>query len=232
MGSTKIATSDATSITVRGHDLTKLIGELSFTEMIWLQMLGERPNEAQVAVVDACLVALIEHGLTPSAIAARMIYLSAPEAMQGAVAAGLLGVGGQFVGTAEGCAKLLARMVGGATPEAIVAEHKVLPGFGHEQHKPDDPRTAKLLAVAHAHGIAGPHVRALEALSAALDRAKGKHITINATGAVAAILLDAGAPPEVLRGFALIARCAGLVGHVHEEQHAPISIWKTFQQER
>lgn len=228
---TRIGTADATSITVRGHDLTRLIGELTFTEMIWLQMLGTRPTVAQVAVVDACLVALMEHGLTPSAIAARLVYGSAPEAMQGAVAAGLLGVGGQFVGTAEGCAVLLVRIAGAADPadEAarVVGEHRALPGFGHDIHKPEDPRTPRLLVVAHAHGLAGKHVRALETLSAALDRAKGKHVTINATGAVAALLADAGAPPEILRGFALIARCAGLVGHVHEEQHTPTmrSMW-------
>jgi len=212
-----IATADATSITVRGEDLTKLIGTLSFTEMIWLQMLGVRPSRAQVAVVDACLVALIEHGLTPSAQAARLVYRSAPEALQGAVAAGLLGVGGKFVGTAEGCAKLLVRIVNGESPEAITKEGK-LAGFGHELHKTEDPRTPRLIAVAREHGIAGKHVAALEALSAALDRHKGKHVPINATGAIAAILLDAGAPAEILRGFALIARCAGLVGHVHEEQ--------------
>ena len=215
---TNIATADATSITVRGEDLTTLIGELTFTEMSWLQMFGKRPTRAQVAVVDACLVALMEHGLTPSAIASRLIYKSAPEALQGAVAAGLLGVGGQFVGTAEGCAKLLERVVAGEDPARIVAADSRLPGFGHELHKPDDPRTPRLLAVARAHAIAGKHVAALEALSAALDRHKGKHVTINATGAIAAILLDAGAPAEILRGFAVIARCAGLVGHVHEEQ--------------
>jgi citrate synthase len=218
MTTTRIATADATSITVRGEDLTKLIGGISFTEMIWLQMFGVRPSRAQVAVVDACLVALVEHGLTPSAIAARLVYTSAPEAVQGAVAAGLLGVGGKFVGTAEGCAKLLARVVAGEAPAQIVAAEPRLAGFGHEMHKPEDPRTPRLLAVAREHGIAGKHVAALEALSAALDRHKGKHITINATGAIAAILLDAGAPAEILRGFALIARCAGLVGHVHEEQ--------------
>jgi citrate synthase len=228
MTTTRIATSDATSITVRGHDLAALIGELTFTEMIWLQILGTRPSAAQVAVLDACLVALVEHGLTPSAIAARMIYGSAPEALQGAVAAGLLGVGGQFVGTAEGCAVLLERVVAGEDPAAIVAEHRALPGFGHDVHKPDDPRTPRLLAVARAHRIAGPHVAALELLSATLDRVKQKHITINATGAIAAVLADAGAPPEILRGFALVARCAGLVGHVHEEQHAPAmrSMWE------
>ncbi len=231
MTKTHIATSDATSITVRGHELVELIGELSFTEMMWLQMFGTRATADQIAVVDACMVALMEHGLTPSAIAARMVYGSAPEAMQGAVAAGLLGVGGQFVGTAEGCARLLARVA--AAPDVaaeaarVVAEHRVLPGFGHDIHTPDDPRTPKLLAVARARGISGKHVAALLALSAALDAAKRRHITINATGAMAAVLADAGVPVEIMRGFALVARCAGLVGHVHEEQHEPAmrAIW-------
>jgi citrate synthase len=218
---TRIATSDATSITVRGEDLTQLIGQLTFTEMMWLQILGARPSPAQVAVVDACLVALMEHGLTPSAIAARLVYGSAPEAMQGAVAAGLLAVGAQFVGTVEGCAQLLALVAGGADPARVVAENRTLPGFGHDVHRPDDPRTPRLLAVARAHGIAGAHVAALEALGHALDAAKGKHVTINATGAMAAVLADAGVPLPVMRGFALIARCAGLVGHVHEEQNSP-----------
>ncbi len=231
MTTTRIATSNATSIVVRGEDLCELIGKLSFTEMLWLQILGVRPSAAQVAVVDACLVALIEHGLTPSAIAARLVYSSAPEAMQGAVAAGLLGVGGQFVGTAEGCARLLARIASAADPAGeaarVVAEHKALPGFGHDVHKPDDPRTPRILAVAREQRIAGKHVAALELLSTTLDTAKQRHITINATGAIAAVLADAGVPPEVVRGFALIARCAGLVGHVHEEQQAPAmrSMW-------
>lgn len=231
MTTTRIATCDATSITVRGEDLARLIGDVSFTEMMWLVILGERPSRAQVAVVDACLVALVEHGLTPSAIAARLTYGSAPEAMQGAVAAGLLGVGGQFVGTAEGCARLLARIAAAQDPAAeatrVVAEHRVLPGFGHDIHKPDDPRTPRLLEVAREQGIAGAHVAALELLSRELDRAKQRHITINATGAIAAVLADAGAPPEIVRGFALVARCAGLVAHVHEEQRSPAmrSMW-------
>jgi citrate synthase len=158
-------------------------------------------------------------------VASRMTLAASPEAMQGAVAAGLLGVGGQFVGTAEGCARLLARIASAEDPAAeaarVVTEHKALPGFGHDIHKPDDPRTPALLAVARARGIDGAHVAALELLSRTLDAAKGKHITINATGAIAAVLADAGVPPEIVRGFALVARCAGLVGHVHEEQHAP-----------
>jgi citrate synthase len=230
MTTTKIATSTATDIVVRGKSLCDdLIGKLTFTEMIYFQILGRRPTPQQAAVVDACLVALMEHGLTPSAIATRLVYGSAPEAMQGAVAAGLLGVGGRFVGTVEGCAVLLARIAAAPDPRAeaaaVVAESAVsrtpLPGFGHDVHIPDDPRTPRLFAVAREHGIAGRHVAALELLGAALDGAKRRHITINATGAVAAALADAGVPAEILRGFALISRCAGLVGHVHEEQRDP-----------
>jgi citrate synthase len=235
MTNTRIATSKPDDIIVRGKSLTKdLIGKLSMTEMLCLTILGEVPNASRIAAIDACLVALMEHGLTPSALATRLVYGSAPEAMQGAVAAGLLGVGGRFVGTVEGCAALLARIAASGDPAreaaAIVAEANTpLPGFGHDTHKPDDPRTPVLFAVARQHGVAGRHVAALELLGAALDATKRRHITINATGAVAAVLADAGIPIEIMRGFALIARCAGLVGHVHEEQRDPAmrTIWET-----
>lgn len=237
MSTTRIATSSADDITVRGKSLTRdLIGKLSFTEMLCFGILGEVPSPARVACVDACLVALMEHGLTPSALATRLVYGSSPEAMQGAIAAGLLGVGSRFVGTVEGCAVLLARIAAAQDPAAeaaaIVAEARgPLPGFGHDTHKPDDPRTPRLFAVAREHAIAGRHVAALEALGAALDAAKRRHITINATGAVAAVLADAGIPIEIMRGFALITRCAGLVAHVHEEQRDPAMrvIWEAAE---
>lgn len=237
MSSTQIATSSSDDITVRGRSLTReLIGKLTLTEMMCLTILGEVPDAHHIAAIDACLVALVEHGLTPSAIATRMVYSSAPEAMQGAVAAGLLGVGGKYVGTVEGCAALLARIAAApdraAEAAAVVAESRgPLPGFGHDVHRPDDPRTPRLFAVAREHGIAGRHVAALEALGVALDAAKHRHITINATGAVAAVLADAGVPASIMRGFALIARCAGLVGHVHEEQRDPAmrAIWEAAE---
>jgi citrate synthase len=230
MTTTKIATSSPTDIFVRGKSLCdELIGKLTFTEMIYFQVLGRMPTAAQTAVVDACLVALMEHGLTPSAIATRLVYGSAPEAMQGAIAAGLLGVGGQVVGTVEGCARILEHIVASsdrrAAATAMIAEHaavrRPLPGFGHDVHTPDDPRTPRIFAVAREHGLAGARVEALELLGAILDETKRRHITINATGAVAAALGDAGVPAAILRGFAVIARCAGLVGHVHEEQRDP-----------
>ncbi|GHD45653.1 citryl-CoA lyase [Thalassobaculum fulvum] len=235
---TSIATHTNEDIYIRDRSLCReLIGKLSFTEMIYFQILGRMPTPAQTAVVDACLVTLMEHGLTPSALATRLIYSSAPEAMQAGVAAGLMGVGSVFVGTMEGCATLLAEIL--AAPEGVPAaarrvaeEHRAarrpLPGFGHHLHRPDDPRSIRLFQVARDQGVADRHVEAVLALSAAVDEVYGKHITINATGAIAACLGDCGVPAEILRGFALITRCAGLVGHVHEEQHKPAmrAIWE------
>lgn len=236
---TGIATSISDDVVVRGKSLCRdLLGKLSFTEMLCFQILGRVPGPAETALVDACLVALMEHGLTPSVLAARLVYSSSPEALQSGVAAGLLAVGSRFVGTVEGCAALLARMVAGepaAEAARIVDEHRAarrpLPGFGHHLHAPDDPRTPRLFALARERGVAGPHLAAIETLSAALDRALGRHLTINATGAVAAVLADVGVPAEIMRGFALLARCAGLVGHLHEEQHHPAveKIWEAAE---
>jgi citrate synthase len=216
-------------IVVRGRSLPReLIGKLTFTEMIYFELTGREPTPAQRAVLDACLVTLMEHGLTPSAIATRLTYGSAPEAMQGAVAAGLLGVGSTFVGSTEGCAALLALIVAGADPATIAHGTKRLPGFGHPLHKPVDPRTVALLALARTHSIFGAHCTALEQLSKAVDAAAGKPIVVNATAAVAALIADAGLPIEILRGIALISRCAGLVGHIREEQQSPAmrALWE------
>lgn len=228
---TEICYSTTKAVFVRGKNLCEdLIGQLSFTEMAYFQILGRKPTPGQARLVEACLVTLMEHGLTPSAITTRLTYTGAPEAMQAAVAAGLMGVGSLFAGTMDGCGKLLERMVQSAQPLAeaalaIAQEHReakiALPGFGHPNHKPDDPRSVKLLALAREEKVAGSHIAALEALSGAIDTTYGKHITINATGAIAAVLADCEVPPEILRGFALIARCAGLVGHIHEEQRRP-----------
>jgi citrate synthase len=236
--STRIATSTVDDVFVRGKSLChELIGKVTFTEMTFFHVLGRMPSPAQTAVLDACLVTLVEHGLTPSVLATRLVASSAPEAMQGAVAAGILAVGSVFVGTVEGCATLLARVVAAGEQvddeaRRIAGEHRAtrrpVPGFGHPTHKPDDPRPACILAVAEAHGVSGRHVAALRALARAVDEAHGKHLTINATGAVAAALGDCGVPAEIMRGFAILARCAGLVGHVHEEQRRPAmrAIWE------
>lgn len=239
---TAICRHGADAIHVRGRDLVEeLIGELTFTEMSYLQVTGRMPTPAQTAILDAVLVTLMEHGLTPSAISARLIYDSAPEALQSAVAGGLLAVGSTFVGTMEGAARLLQEIVddeaGVAAAARRVAEaHRAakrpLPGFGHPIHKPDDPRTPKLIALAEAQGVEGRYIAALKALSVAVDEVYGRHITVNATGAIAALLAEIGLPWQVMRGFAVISRAAGLVGHILEEQQRPTArrIWQSAEE--
>jgi citrate synthase len=140
----------------------------------------------------------------------------------------------------EGCGSLIDRVVAVGEPFSVEAERiarahrearQPLPGFGHPLHKPDDPRARRLLDLIEEQGITGDHTRALQALSQAIDRVYGRHITINATGAIAAALADCGVPARIMRGFALISRCAGLVAHIHEEQEKPAlrAIWEASE---
>ena len=238
MPSTKIAHHTAEAIYVRGASLVdELIGKLTFTEMMYFQLMGERPTPGQAKVLDAVLVTLMEHGITPSAIVSRLIYDSCPEAVQAAVAAGLLGVGSTFIGTMEGCAKNIEEILAGpdaehaarakAIAQRVRAAKQPIPGFGHPHHKPDDPRSPRLIAVAEDAGVPGRHIRALRLLAKEVDAAWGRHLTINATGAVAALLGEIGIPQPVMRGMAVVSRAAGLVGHIREEQLDPSAryIW-------
>lgn len=168
--------------------------------------------------------------MTPHAIAARLTYLAAPDSLQGAMAAGLLGVGGYFAGTMEESARLIVRIVEAADraeaeAEAIVTDHRrrrvSVPGFGHPHHRPDDPRSPRLFAVAAEGGVDGRYVAALQLLSKAVDRLYGRHLTINATGAIAAVLLEIGIPAEIMRGVAVVSRAGGLLAQLNEERTQP-----------
>ncbi len=235
---TRIGRSSTDRIWVRDADLVDdLIGQLTFTEMMFFQMTGKRATKAQARLLDTVLVTLMEHGITPSVIATRLIYHSSPESLQAAVAAGLLGVGTTFIGTMEGCLAILDEMIASpdgleASADAIVARRRAakqaVHGFGHPHHRPDDPRSPRMLAVCREEGMVGRHVDALEVLSRAVDRAYGRHLTINATGASAALLGEIGIPRAVVRGVACVSRCAGLVGHILEESEHPTarSIWE------
>lgn len=228
---TQLCSHSLTSIEYRGFDLVdELLGRRSFTEVMFLQIMGREARPVDLRVVDACLIALMEHGLTPSAIATRLIYMSAPENLQGGVAAGLLAVGSQFVGTMENCSRLLDRILAAPDAEAeaaaIAAEYRArashVPGFGHHLHKPDDPRALKLLELGRAEQeLAGTRLDALQTLARAVDAAAGRHITMNATGVIAALLGEIAVPTNLMRGFAVVARAAGLVAHIAEEQKAP-----------
>lgn len=236
---TRLCTSDVDNIWIRGRNLCdELIGHMTFTDYIMFHFFGKEPSPLQRTIVDAVLVCIMEHGMTPSAVASRITYLGEPESLQGAVAAGLLGAGSRFVGTADKSAALFTRIT--AKPknewaneakliaEEHVAANKFLPGYGHPIHTNGDPRVKRLDEVARGAGAKGDYIDAMYLLGDAIKVASGKNIVINANAAIAAVLLEAEIPPEIARGFNLIARCAGLVGHILEEQQEPagFKIWK------
>ncbi|MBO9677892.1 MAG: citryl-CoA lyase [Acidovorax sp.] len=241
---TELCTHSPTSIHYRDDNLAQdILGQRGFTDVLFSQILGRRPDAHDLRVLDAALVAIMEHGLTPSAIASRMVYMSSPENIQSSVAAGLLAVGSQFVGTVENCAVLLRGIID--APEGVEAaaravaqryreERRPVPGFGQHLHRPDDPRAARLLAIGREHPqFEGRYLRAIEVLAREVDAAHGKHITINATGAVGTLLGELGVPPTLMRGFAVISRAAGLVAHIAEEQRRPTGrfIWDLIDHE-
>jgi len=229
-----ISTANAEAIVVRGHDLCKdLIGSVSFTEHFWLLVTGTRPSAAQGRVLDSCLVAIAEHGLVPSVQAARMTYAAGPEAMQAAVAAGILGCGSVILGSAENAGRFLAdideRAAGGGLAAAAMALSQEFrakkipfPGYGHPLHKDADPRAARLIAVAQAQGLSGRHVEAAKAAEKAIAEITGRSLVLNVSGAIPAVLLDAGFPLAGLKGVPILARAASLVAHLVEEQSRSI----------
>lgn len=240
---TRLCAHHLEGMSYRDADLVEdLIGKKTFSEVMFSQIVGRDARPVDLRIVDAVLITLMEHGFTPSAIATRVVYMSAPENLQGAVASGLMAVGSSFVGTMENCSALLDRLLKAEDAEAearaIVQGYrdakKPLPGFGHHLHKPDDPRALKLLELARAESdLEGKWVAALELLARTVDSVYGRHITINATGAVAALLGEIGIPTNLMRGFAVISRAAGLVSHIAEEQQCPTGrfIWETIDRE-
>jgi citrate synthase len=231
---TAISASNPDAIVVRGHDLcADLIGKVSFTDHAWLLVTGRLPSPGQRRVLDAALVAIAEHGLVPSVAAARMTLAAAPEAIQGAVAAGILGCGSVILGSAEAAARFIAGILGnvtiretGAATLAALAEarsaRRAVPGFGHPLHSRGDPRVARLLAVAEESGVAGRHVAVAKLIEQKLPEVTGKPLVMNVSGAIAAVMLDAGFPLLAVKGVPILARTASLVAHLLEEQERPV----------
>jgi len=232
--SSAISASNAETIVVRGRDLcSELIGTISFTDHVWLLIAGQLPNAAQRRVLDATLVAIAEHGLVPSVAVSRMTLAAAPEALQGAVAAGILGCGSVILGSAESAARLFADIVvrkGSEGPEAaaraVLAElrtaRKPVPGYGHPLHKRQDPRVARLLAVTTEAGVAGKHIEVAALVERLVPEIWNRPLAMNVSGAIAAVLLDAGYPLLAVKGVPMLARTAGLIAHLTEEQQRPI----------
>ena len=215
-------------VEVRGRDLTAdLMGRLSFTEYFHLLLTGREPTDDQRFFLDLLLVAIAEHGMMPTNVAARMTLAADPSSLQGAVAAGILGAGPVLLGTTEECARLLARTrESGEDPRDVATrirqEGGRLPGFGHPVHKPLDPRAERILELAHERGVVGEHVALAEAFRPAVHEAWGKPLTMNISMPMAAVLLDLGFPATIVKAVPILARTASLLGHLAEEQQESI----------
>jgi citrate synthase len=239
---TSLGTSTADQIRLLGQDLTAdLMGKVSFGELAFWLVAMRRPTPGETRVFEAVLVALADHGFTPTAIAARLTYLSAPDSLQGALAAGLLGGGSRFLGVTEDSGMYLHKVLEeheGELPsddagwDALALDAvrqtkengQFVPGLGHPVHKVRDPRTAVLIEIAESEGLRGPHLRLFEAIGRVHEQVLGRRLPLNGAGVAGAALADLGLPPELLRGFALLARCAGLLGQLAEERRHPIGM--------
>ena len=228
------STSD--QIFVRGHDLAAdLIGKVSLGDVAFLELKGRLPNRNESVMFNALAVTLVEHGLTPSTIAARLTYFGAPEALQAAVAAGLLGMGDRFGGSIEQAARMLQEAPPGRDlhqtardiVEAFRARKEPVPGLGHPIHKAADPRTTRLFELAAEHGFSRHHVELMNLIGREASKAAGRDLPVNATGAIAAIASEMELSWRVTRGLAVMARAIGLVAHLQEEMEQPMAaeIW-------
>jgi citrate synthase len=213
-------------VEVRGRDLTgDVMGRLSFTEYFHLLLTGHEATEDQRFFLDLLLVAIAEHGMMPANVAARMTLAADPNSLHGAVAAGILGCGPVILGTAEECAKLLERAREG-DPAALVDEIRAaggkVPGFGHPVHKPLDPRAERILQLADERGVSGTHVAVARQVRDAAADAWGRPLTMNVSMPIAAVMLDLGFPATAVKAVPILARTAGLLAHLAEEQQHPL----------
>lgn len=228
-----VATADA--VEVRGKDLCgELMGRLSFTAYFYLLLTGREPTEDQRYFLDLLLVAIAEHGMMPTVQAARMTLASDPNALQGALAAGLLGCGPVLVGTSEPCGALLSkarkRVTEGEDADKVVLDlareiHDAggrAPGFGHPVHRPLDPRAERILELAGQKGVAGPHVDLARRMREAVAQVWGKPLVMNVSMPIAAVLLDLDFPPAMIKAIPLLARTGGILAHLAEEQQNPV----------
>ena len=244
---TSLGTSTAEEISLLGQSLAgDLMGKVGFGELAFWLVAMRRPTPSETRVFEAVLVALADHGFTPTAIAARLTYLSAPDSLQGAMAAGLLGGGSRFLGVTEDCGGYLHAVLeehegdlptddAGWDALALAAVRRtraqgtLVPGLGHPVHKVEDPRTPVLIRIAEEEGLRGPHLLLFEAIGRVHPEVLGRRLPLNGAGVCGAALADLGLPTDLLRGFALLARAAGLLGHLAEERRRPLgmSIYQT-----
>lgn len=237
---TDMGSTTPTSITVCGMDLAdEIMGKISFPDLAFRMVAGRLPDEREAVLFNAVLVSLADHGITPTVLAARLTYLGAPEALQGAVAAGLLGGGSVFLGVAEDAARFLDEVLAGLGPSpddaarrsaaaaaisALRDQGRRTPGLGHPVHKDTDPRVPRMYALAQELDLLGPHLALLQIVAEVSAELSGRPLPINGAGVAGAALADLGFDWRIIRGFALLARTAGLLGHLAEEMRESMAM--------
>jgi citrate synthase len=238
---TALGTSNAQHISLMGMDVADdLMGKVGFGELAFWLVAQRRPTAGEVRLFEAILVSLTDHGFTPTAMSARLTYYSAPDSIQGAVAAGVLGAGSRFLGVTEDAGLFLHAQVADLGPEvdgwsaeqwdvfalelisAEKAAKRFVPGLGHRTHKDEDPRVPVILRLAREEGVYGRHLKLLESIGRVNGQVLRTPLPINGAGITGAALADLGLPVEMLRGFSILARTAGVIGHIAEEQRRPI----------
>jgi citrate synthase len=228
---THISQAYSDRVEVRGRDLcTEIMGRLTFTEYFHVLLTGAEPTDDQRFFLDLLLIAIAEHGMMPTNVAARMTLAADPGSLQGAVAAGILGCGPVILGSSDECARLLERsqqaVASGGEPAAVAAEtaqaiHAAggkVPGFGHPVHRPLDPRAERILELADARGVSGPHVLLGRCLRDSVAETWGRSLPMNVAMPIAAVMLDLGFASAAVKAIPILARTAGLLAHLAEER--------------
>jgi citrate synthase len=199
------------------------MGKLSFTEYFHLLLTGSEPTEEQRFFLDLLLVAIAEHGMMPTNVAARMTLAADPGSLQGAVAAGILGCGPVILGASDECAALLeADEEPLRIARAIHEAGGKVPGFGHPVHRRVDPRAERILEFAGERGVSGRHVARARALHEAVADVWGEPLPMNVAMAIAAVMLDLGFPRAAVKAVPILARTGGLLAHLAEEREQPL----------
>ena len=226
-------TSDTDRFRMRGRNvLTEILGEKSFSEAFYFIVTGRDLPAEHVRVFDSCMVILMDHGITPTALVARVVHDSAPEDVQLPLIAGTMMVGNKFVGTMAGAGALFREAVDkGGDRRAWAADtvrsfrelKKFIPGYGHPYYFPTDPRAERLFQIAREGGVSGAFIETAQILAEEIEKARGKPLTLNVTAALGATLNEVGFPVEVMRGVAAVGRAAGLLAHIYEEMQNPIT---------
>lgn len=221
-------------INVRGYPIEQLIGQLSYAQMVWLMVRGEIPTAGQGALLEAALVAAVDHGPQAPSISIARMSVTCGVDINNAMASAINVLGDVHGGAGQQCMELYQAVVDEAENTQCAVDEaarvvidryqasvsKIVPGFGHRFHR-RDPRSVKLLALldsAREQGeIAGRYLDAARAVEAELERRKGKPVPMNIDGATATIYCELGFPAVLGRGLFILSRSVGILAHAYEQ---------------